>query len=175
MNHDHAKRLRQHMTQAERLLWRCLREHRLTLGKFRRQQSIGRYIVDFVNFEASLILEADGGQHNESSADAARDAWLQEQGFKVLRFWDNDILSGTDAILEKIFEEVKNSVPLSPRPSDRSRASCASANLGASLHGTARGEGRRAVRSYVLRQGRMTDAQRRALETLWPRYGVELT
>lgn len=162
MNHDHAKYLRQQMTDAEHVLWRCLREHRSTLGKFRRQQPIGTYIVDFVNFGAKVIVEADGGQHNRPSADSTRDGWLQQEGFKVLRFWNNDILQNTTAVLEAITTEVLVRAPLSPGPSPT------------------RGEGSsaerfRPIRSYVLRQGRMTDSQRRALEELWPRYGVTLS
>src|SRR5690606_36880806 len=88
---EFAKRLRRNMTDAERLLWKHLRAHRLNGHKFRRQHPIGPYIVDFVNLGANLIVEADGGQHNENALDVDRDAWLQSQGFKVLRFWNNDI------------------------------------------------------------------------------------
>ena len=88
---DFVKSLRQNMTDAERLLWRHLRGHRLGGVKFRRQQAIGPYIVDFVHFGARIVVEADGGQHNESASDERRDAWLQSQGFRILRFW-NDTL-----------------------------------------------------------------------------------
>ncbi|MCZ8093869.1 MAG: DUF559 domain-containing protein [Acidovorax sp.] len=91
------KNLRQNMTDAKQLLWRHLRAHRMDGQKFRRQQPLGPYIVDFVHFAQRLIVEADGGQH------AARDAWLQSQGFRVLRFWNNDILLRTDAVLEAIW------------------------------------------------------------------------
>src|SRR5688572_23066642 len=97
---DNAKRLRSTMTDAEKLLWRHLRGHRLLGEKFRRQQPIGRYIVDFVHFGAGLIIEADGGQHNGSEADATRDKWLQSRGFQVLRFWDDDILKNASGVLE---------------------------------------------------------------------------
>ncbi|MBV8657196.1 MAG: endonuclease domain-containing protein [Burkholderiales bacterium] len=101
--HTFAKALRQNMTDAEQLLWRHLRAHRLTGQKFRRQQPIGPYIVDFVHFDARVIVEADGGQHLESQSDAERDAWLQQQGFAVLRFWNDDILQRTDSVLETIW------------------------------------------------------------------------
>jgi len=98
-----AKSLRQNMTDAEQLLWRHLRAHRMNGQKFRRQQPIGPYIVDFVHFGARMIVEADGGQHLASPSDANRDAWLQQQGFAVLRFWNDDILQRTDSVLEAIW------------------------------------------------------------------------
>ena len=108
MNPRHfAKSLRQNMTAAEQHLWRHLRAHRLDGQKFRRQQPIGPYIVDFVHFGARLIVEADGGQHNDSLHDAQRDAWLKEQGFDVLRFWNDDILLRTDAVLEAIWQAMQ--------------------------------------------------------------------
>ncbi|MEN5115977.1 DUF559 domain-containing protein [Luteimonas sp. TWI662] len=87
-----AKTLRRNMTGAELVLWRHLRAHRFDGQKVRRQQPIGPYVVDFVHFGARPIIEADGGQHVESPKDAVRDAWLNEQGFQVLRFWNDDIL-----------------------------------------------------------------------------------
>src|SRR5437867_1728040 len=99
MKSNHVKRLRQEMTDSERLLWRHLRAHRLLGEKFRRQQQIGNYIVDFIHFGARLVVEADGGRHNKSAADVARDQWLREQGFNVLRFWNNEILTNTGAVL----------------------------------------------------------------------------
>ncbi|MCG7989586.1 MAG: endonuclease domain-containing protein [Candidatus Thiodiazotropha weberae] len=97
-----AKRLRQNMTDAERVLWKQLRAHRLSGQKFRRQQPIGPYIVDFIHFGEKLIIECDGGQHNENRADRKRDAWLNQQGFKVLRFWNHDILNNTESVLTEI-------------------------------------------------------------------------
>ena len=106
-----AKQLRQNMTDAEQLLWRYLRAHRLNGQKFRRQHPIGPYVVDFVHLGAKLIIEADGGQHNLSEGDAVRDKWLISQGFKVMRFWNSDILNNTDAVLTTILEA------LTPSPS----------------------------------------------------------
>ncbi len=97
------KNLRQNMTDAEQLLWKHLRAHRMDGQKFRRQQPVGPYIVDFVHFAQRLIIEADGGQHTGSAHDDVRDAWLHSQGFRVLRFWNNDILLRTDAVLEAIW------------------------------------------------------------------------
>jgi very-short-patch-repair endonuclease len=113
-----AKFLRQNMTEAERLLWHHLRAHRLNDQKFRRQQPIGPYIVDFVHFGARLIIEADGGQHNSSVSDATRDAWLKRQGFTVLRFWNNEILLNIEGVLGAIIDALgKDTPPLSPNPS----------------------------------------------------------
>lgn len=112
-----AKALRKNMTDAEQLLWRHLRAHRLGDQKFRRQQPIGLYIVDFVHFGARLVIEADGGQHNDSPDDAVRDAWLRNQGFTVLRFWNNDILQNIEEVLEAILKELAKGGPLSPNPS----------------------------------------------------------
>ncbi|QBQ99945.1 endonuclease domain-containing protein [Paraburkholderia pallida] len=110
-----ARFLRKNMTDAEHLLWRHLRAHRLCGQKFRRQQPIGPYIVDFVHFGARLVIEADGGQHNGSADDAARDAWLQSRGFTVLRFWNDEILQNIEAVLEVIVGEVaKGAAPPSP-------------------------------------------------------------
>ena len=111
---DFAKSMRQNMTDAEQLLWKHLRAHRLSGQKFRRQQPIGPYIVDFVHFKARLIIECDGGQHNGSKPDRRRDAWLEDQGFKVLRFWNHDILNRTEAVLSRLYEVLS---PLSPNPS----------------------------------------------------------
>ncbi|WP_200932404.1 endonuclease domain-containing protein [Pseudorhodoferax sp. Leaf267] len=83
---DFTKTLRQNMTEAEQRLWYHLRAHRMAGQKFRRQQPIGPYTVDFVHFGARLIVEADGGQHADSPRDAVRDAWLRSQGFEVLHF-----------------------------------------------------------------------------------------
>ncbi|MFB4202945.1 endonuclease domain-containing protein [Arhodomonas sp. KWT2] len=100
------------MTDAERILWRQLRAHRMLGRKFRRQQPVGPYIVDFVHFGARLIVECDGGQHNESAADQRRDTWLRAQGFTVLRYWNHQILNETDHVLEDIL----NSLPPLPQP-----------------------------------------------------------
>lgn len=111
-----AKHLRRTMTDAEHRLWKHLRAHRLDGEKFRRQQPIGPYVVDFVHFAARLIVEVDGGQHAQSPHDAARDAWLMRQGFCVLRFWNDDILLRADAVLESIWKALRERAPSPPTP-----------------------------------------------------------
>ena len=100
------------MTDAERLLWKHLRAHRLNGQKLRRQQPIGPYIVDFVHFGADLIIECDGGQHSESADDRQRDDWLKQQCFKVLRFWNHEILNQTEAVLTEIHTALTLPSPL---------------------------------------------------------------
>ena len=97
-----ARRMRREPTEAERIMWRVLRNEQLGRMKFRRQSPIGPYIVDFVCFEAQLIVECDGGQHAESGYDARRDAWLRSQGFTVLRFWNGEILENPNGVAEQI-------------------------------------------------------------------------
>ena len=99
-----AKQLRSNMTDAEKLLWYHLRGHRFLGAKFKRQQPFGNYIVDFVCFEAMLVIEVDGSQHLESKADKQRDDWIRAQGFRILRFWNNEVLSETESVLEKILQ-----------------------------------------------------------------------
>ena len=93
-------------TDAELRLWRLLRDRRLSGFKFRRQVPVGPYIVDFLCVGAKLIVEADGSQHAESLRDKARDAYLASQGWKVLRFWNNEVLQNREGVLETIFEHV---------------------------------------------------------------------
>jgi len=106
-----AKALRSRMTDTERFLWQQLRAHRLAGAKFKRQQSIGPYIVDFVCFEARLVIEVDGGQHLDCDADRIRDAWLESQGFRVLRFWNHEVLTESPAVLGRIFAFISPSPP----------------------------------------------------------------
>eukprot|EP00752_Nemacystus_decipiens_P001150 g1150.t1 len=97
-----AKALRRNATEAEKRLWAKLRGRQLAGLKIRRQEPIGRYIVDFVCYEAALVIELDGGQHAESVRDAARDAWLTAQGFRVLRFWNADLFENEEGVLQTI-------------------------------------------------------------------------
>ena len=101
-----AKTMRSQPTAAEAALWRHLRAGRLSGFKFKRQQALGSYIVDFVSFEQKLVIEADGGQH-EDAADAARTRWLRDQGFCVLRFWNNEILAQENDVLESILAALR--------------------------------------------------------------------
>ncbi|TWT99980.1 hypothetical protein Pla108_09240 [Botrimarina colliarenosi] len=102
---EFARKLRREMTDAERKLWRSLRCEQLRGWKFRRQAAIGAYIVDFVCFDAKLVVELDGGQHNTAEGkhhDLRRTAWLESQGFRVVRFWNHDALEDADALVEAI-------------------------------------------------------------------------
>jgi very-short-patch-repair endonuclease len=100
-----AKDLRKNMTDAEQKLWFKLRKKQLGV-KFRRQQLIGRYIVDFVCYERKIIIEVDGGQHNESPCDEIRDRWFIYQGYKVLRFWNNDVLKNIEGVIEMLLKNI---------------------------------------------------------------------
>lgn len=110
-----AKRMRHEPTEAEQRLWSMLRASRTNGAKFRRQEQIGDYIADFVCFKARLIVEADGSQHAESASDQKRDEWLMSQGFRILRFWNNDILSNLDGVAETIRAELESPLP-NPSP-----------------------------------------------------------
>ena len=102
LSRDRARRLRREETDAERRLWLHLRRHQLGT-QFRRQHPIGPYIVDFCCVERMLIVELDGGQHEDQRAqDAARTQWLGEQGFRVLRFSDHEAQMETEAVLAEI-------------------------------------------------------------------------
>ena len=87
-----ARRLRVNQTDAETVLWNRIRNRQIDGYKFVRQLPISGYICDFVCREKSLVIEVDGGQHNESATDAVRDRRLADEGFRVLRFWNNDVL-----------------------------------------------------------------------------------
>jgi len=100
------------MTEAEKRIWYRIRNKQLG-AKFRRQQPVGKYVVDFICFEKKLIIEVDGGEHFESDRDEIRDEWVQNQGYKVLRFWNNDVLKNPDGVIHMLIEEITPS-PLSP-------------------------------------------------------------
>ena len=99
-----ARGLRKHSTDTERLLWRHLRDRQIEGFKFRRQQPISRYVVDFVNLEMKVVVELDGGQHAFSPGDRVRDDRLRAEGYQVLRFWDNQVFSDMEGVLETIRE-----------------------------------------------------------------------
>ena len=99
------KILRKRPTDAEQLLWKQLRLKQLEGLKFRRQQPIDNYIVDFVCFERRIVVEVDGGQHAlQKEDDLLRDTYLTQQGFQVLRFWNNEVLQNINGVLEVIRE-----------------------------------------------------------------------
>ena len=97
-----AKKLRINSTDTEKYLGKYLRIRQLEGFKFRRQHSIGKYIVDFINLERKIIIEVDGGQHLENKKDKLRDKWLEEQGYEVLGFWDNEVLTNVEGVVESI-------------------------------------------------------------------------
>ncbi|HEX4853624.1 endonuclease domain-containing protein [Arenimonas sp.] len=94
--------MRSNPTDAELRLWYHLRASRFLGLKFKRQHPVGPYIADFVCLAHHLIVEADGGQHNGSARDAERDTFLRAQGYRILRFWNDEVLSNTEAVLESI-------------------------------------------------------------------------
>jgi very-short-patch-repair endonuclease len=106
-----ARRLRKHSTDTEGRLWRYLRDRQIEGFKFRRQQPVGSYVVDFVNLEKKVVIELDGGQHALHPGDRIRDEWLRAEGYKVLRFWDNQVFSNLEGVLEDI-----RSALLTPHP-----------------------------------------------------------
>ena len=100
-----AKRLRREMSEPEQRLWHRLRAHRFLGLQFRRQQPIGPYITDYYCSAHKLIIEVDGGQHNEDLArarDEVRDRWLQSNGYTVVRYWTSDIMQRLDAVLSDL-------------------------------------------------------------------------
>jgi very-short-patch-repair endonuclease len=113
-SHDNALKLRDSQTDAERKLWQCLRGGQLDGLKFRRQHPLPPYILDFYCDALKLVVELDGSQHNVRS-DAVRDRFLRQQGMIVLRFWDNDVLLQTDAVVQAIFTHA-NDRTLTPPP-----------------------------------------------------------
>lgn len=107
-----AKRLRANTTPHERVLWRALKELPIEGSHFRRQAPIGPYVVDFFCPAKSLIVELDGGHHNEDETakrDGARQSWLENEGYRVIRFWNSEIASDLTAVLERIYVELYGS------------------------------------------------------------------
>ena len=107
-----ARSLRGGMTDVERLLWRSLRSKQLNAGRFRRQHPIGPYIADFAYIEQKLVIELDGGQHQEREAqDKQRTIFMQSHGRQVLRFWNNDVQNNLDGVLSSIAERLNHAHP----------------------------------------------------------------
>ncbi len=127
---DFARQLRRQATDAENLLWRLLRGRQIANAKFRRQHPFPPYILDFYCHELKLAVELDGGQHNEEVGrrrDARRDEYLAGHGIRVLRFWNNEVLGETEAVLEAIYAAVverSGGVPSPPAPLPKGEGIC---------------------------------------------------
>ena len=121
MSLERAKSLRKQMTDAERRLWYRLRAHRLENWKFKRQVPIGPYIINFASLNTKIVIEVDGGQHQASNRDAVRDRYLTELGYVVLRFWNDEVLRSTDAVLEQIVSTIRQASDV-PSPGSARRA-----------------------------------------------------
>jgi very-short-patch-repair endonuclease len=111
-----ARTLRQNRTDAERALWQKLRRKQLDGLRFRQQVPLGPYIVDFLCARHRLIIEVDGGQHAGANVDRARTAWLEGRGFRILRFWNNDVLQNLDGVIEEIFLALRSEGSPPPHP-----------------------------------------------------------
>ena len=118
LHRSRARALRSDMTKAEGRIWSRLRAHRFQRYSFRRQFPIGPYVADFVCLEARLIIEIDGGQHasTEAKRDERRDAWLRYQGFVISRYWNNDVLTNIDGVLEDILSKITTTPTPNPSP-----------------------------------------------------------
>ncbi|HEV2549461.1 MAG TPA: endonuclease domain-containing protein [Stellaceae bacterium] len=102
-----ARRLRTTPTDAEIRLWSRLRGKQLKAYRFRRQHPMGPYVVDFFCADAKLVVEVDGGQHADSKSDDARTRWLEARGYRVIRFWNNDVLANTEGVLLAILDALR--------------------------------------------------------------------
>lgn len=99
----HARILRSGQTDAEAKLWQRLRNRQLDGAKFRRQVPVGRYVVDFLCEAQALVIELDGGQHAlTKTSDNVRTEWLESRGYRVIRFWNNEVMQNPDGVLEQI-------------------------------------------------------------------------
>jgi very-short-patch-repair endonuclease len=107
MTNERARKLRGSSTDAERRMWSALRDRRLAKYKFRRQHPIGPYVVDFACTRHALVIELDGSQHADDTADACRTAFLKKQGWRVIRFWNNEILSNASGVIEAILRTLQ--------------------------------------------------------------------
>jgi len=104
----YSKKLRKNQTEAEKIIWRYLRDRRILNCKFKRQTIIGSYIVDFTCLKIKLIIEIDGGQHEwQSQYDETRTQFLVLRGFEVIRYWNNQVSLQRDAVLNDIYEQVR--------------------------------------------------------------------
>jgi very-short-patch-repair endonuclease len=103
-----AKQLRNTATDAERYLWRHLSRRQVEGFKFSRQMPIGRFVCDFLCRERKLVVEVDGGQHAESTHDEVRTAILEQEGYRVIRFWNNDVLNNIEGVIQVIASNLRS-------------------------------------------------------------------
>ena len=107
-NTTNSKKLRNNLTDSEKKLWSHLRRRQINESRFRRQHPIGKFIVDFVCLEKKIVIEIDGVQHNENiDYDLKRTKWLEDEGYKVIRFWNNEVLKNIESVLEVIYKETE--------------------------------------------------------------------
>jgi very-short-patch-repair endonuclease len=111
-----ARSLRRDPTAAEKLLWKYLRSRALNGFKFVRQGPIGPYVVDFICRQRRLVIEVDGGQHANNKRDLMRDRWLVDHRYRVLRFWNNEVLENIEGVWETILSAVSAERPPHPNP-----------------------------------------------------------
>ena len=116
-----AQKLRRASTDAEMAFWLQVRDRRFMGLKFKRQIPIGKYIVDFLCPERNLVVEIDGGQHSESQSDKVRDEFLATQSLRVVRFWNNDVLSNVDGVLNQLTEILGSLSPIRAADGGRGR------------------------------------------------------
>ncbi len=110
-----ARSLRRNSTDVERMLWQQFRNRQMGGLKFRRQEPVGPFVVDFFCLERNLIVEVDGGQHaTAQDRDAARTAWLEARGYRVIRFWNNEVIGNIEAVLETIVRAARETKTPSP-------------------------------------------------------------
>ena len=117
-----AQNLRNNATPAERLLWRYLSRRQFDGWKFSRQMPVGPYICDFLCRELNLVIEVDGGQHCDSPTDPVRTAYLKREGFKVVRYWNNEVRENVDGVIQNLRLLIGQPHPLPPPASGRGRA-----------------------------------------------------
>jgi len=114
-----ARQLRRDSTDIERKMWTLLRGRQLDDYKFRRRFPIGRYVADFACFAERLVIEVDGGLHADNPEDAKRTRFIEAQGFRVIRFWNTDVLANPEGVLTTILEALERRLPRLPSPSRR--------------------------------------------------------
>ena len=119
---NRARLLRKSFTDAELRMWQLLRNRNLQRFKFRRQHPIGPYIADFVCLEQRIVIEVDGSQHaQQAKYDSERAVYLEAAGYRVLRFWDNDVLAHADSVMQSIYNTLSSSPHPDPLPANAGR------------------------------------------------------